>query len=64
MGWEALDAWGHAERIEKQTGGFSNDVWSVRIGEQQCIARLGSRSEEDLAWEAGLMSHLTENNIN
>ncbi len=63
MGWEALEAWGDAERIEKQTGGFSNDVWSVRIGDRQCIARLGTRSEADLEWEASLMRHLLDNDI-
>ena len=59
MGWDALSAWGEdAVRLEKLTGGVANDVWSVRIGRQRAVARLGRRSDADLAWEAALLQHL------
>ena len=59
MGWEALGQWGQdAVRLEKLTGGVANDVWSVRIGGQVAVARLGTRSDADLAWEAGLLQYL------
>ena len=59
MGWDALGQWGaDAERIERLAGGSSNDVWSVRVNGQLAVARLGKRSDADLAWEAGLLQHL------
>jgi Ser/Thr protein kinase RdoA (MazF antagonist) len=59
VGWDALKLWGEdATRVEKLTGGVANDVWSVRVGGQLAVARLGKRSDADLAWEAGLMQHL------
>lgn len=59
MGWDALGQWGtDAERIERLAGGSSNDVWSVRINGQLAVARLGKRSDADLAWEAALLQHL------
>ncbi|MDV4178778.1 phosphotransferase [Rhizobium brockwellii] len=59
MGWEALGQWGEdAVRIERLTGGVANDVWSVRIHGQIAVARLGSRSDADLAWEAELIQYL------
>ncbi|UXN72654.1 phosphotransferase [Devosia sp. A8/3-2] len=59
MGWDALGQWGAgAERIERLAGGSSNDVWSVRINGQLAVARLGKRSDEDLAWEGALLRHL------
>lgn len=59
MGWDALKLWGEdATRVEKLTGGVANDVWSVRIGGEVAVGRLGKRSDADLAWEAGLMQHL------
>ncbi|HEY4202081.1 MAG TPA: phosphotransferase [Devosiaceae bacterium] len=59
MGWEALALWGeNAQRIAPLAGGAANDVWSVRIGGQMAVARLGTRSDADLAWEAGLLQHL------
>ncbi|MFD9902479.1 phosphotransferase [Mesorhizobium sp. NPDC059025] len=57
MGWEALQLW-DATRIEALSGGVANDVWSVRVGGALAVARLGSRSDADLAWEAGLLQHL------
>ncbi|TAX54701.1 phosphotransferase enzyme family protein [Rhizobium leguminosarum] len=59
MGWEALGQWGEdAVRIERLTGGVANDVWSVRVHGQITVARLGSRSDADLAWEAELIQYL------
>lgn len=57
MGWEALQLW-DGTRIEALSGGVANDVWSVRVGGALAVARLGSRSDADLAWEAGLLQHL------
>ncbi|MBY5760467.1 phosphotransferase [Rhizobium leguminosarum] len=59
MGWEALGQWGEdAVRIARLTGGVANDVWSARVHGQLAVARLGSRSDADLAWEAELLQHL------
>ena len=59
MGWEALEQWGHdAARIEPLTGGIANDVWSVRVNGRLAVARLGTRSDADLAWETALLQHL------
>ena len=59
MGWEALGQWGKdAARIEPLAGGVANDVWSVRVHGRLAVARLGSRSDADLAWETELVQHL------
>ena len=59
MSWAALRQWGEdATRIEKLTGGVANDVWSVRIRGHRAVARLGKRSDADLAWETELLQHL------
>ena len=59
MGWEALEQWGHdATRIEPLAGGVANDVWSVRVNGRLVVARLGTRSDADLAWETALLQHL------
>ena len=59
MGWEALELWGEdATRIERLTGGTANDIWSVRVRGKRAVGRLGTRSDADLAWEAGLLQHL------
>lgn len=59
MGWEALGRWGkEARRVERLTGGVANDVWSVQIGGQLAVARLGTRSDADLDWETRLMLFL------
>lgn len=64
MSWDALSAWGEdATRIEPLTGGTSNDVWSVRINGRRAVARLGKRSDADLAWEANLLQHLDRNGL-
>ena len=64
MGWEALRLWGDdATRVARLTGGTVNDVWSVRIGGQLAVARLGTRSDADLAWEAALLHHLDANGM-
>src|SRR5690349_19778016 len=64
MGWEALTQWGEdAVRIEPLKGGVANDVWSVRVGGQLAVARLGNRSEADLAWEIDLLRHLDSNGM-
>lgn len=59
MGWDALARWGDdVERIERQTDGVANEVWLVRVAGRRAVARLGSRSDADLAWETDLMRHL------
>ncbi|MFZ4657641.1 MAG: phosphotransferase enzyme family protein [Caldilineaceae bacterium] len=59
MGWEALAQWGDdVARIERLAGGVANDVWSVRVNGQLAVARRGSRSDADLAWETALLQHL------
>ena len=59
MEWEALEQWGHdAARIEPLPGGVANDVWSVRVKGHLAVGRLGSRSDDDLAWETELLQHL------
>ncbi len=59
MGWDALRHWGRdAGRVEPLAGGVANDVWLVRMGGQRAVARLGRRSDADLAWEVALLRHL------
>ena len=59
MGWEALEQWGgDIARIAPLSGGVANDVWSVRVDGQLAVARLGARSDADLAWEIELLRHL------
>lgn len=59
VGWEALRQWGEdATRIERLAGGVANDVWSVHVQGRLAVARLGTRSDADLAWEAGLLHSL------
>lgn len=65
MGWEALEHWGRdATRLERFTGGVANQVWSVRVGGRRAVARLGSRSDADLAWETELLVHLDREGLN
>jgi Ser/Thr protein kinase RdoA (MazF antagonist) len=66
VGWDALSLWGDATRVERLTGGSANDVWSVRINGRLAVGRLGrigSRSDDDLAWEASLLQHLDRNGL-
>ncbi len=64
MGWEALRHWGEGTvRLERLTGGIANEVWSVEVGGRLAVARLGTRSDADLAWEAGLLQHLDREGI-
>jgi Ser/Thr protein kinase RdoA (MazF antagonist) len=59
MGWEALRQWGDdVTRVEKLAGGVANQVWSVRVNGQLAVARLGARSNADLAWETDLLRRL------
>lgn len=59
VGWEALRLWGEdAARVAPLAGGVANDVWSVRIGGQLAVGRLGTRSDADLTWETELLKHL------
>ncbi len=59
VGWDALARWGDdAERVERMTDGVANEVWLVRVGGRRAVARLGSRSDADLAWETDLMRAL------
>lgn len=57
--WDALGLWGDGvRRIERLSGGVANDVWSVQVRGQLAVARRGTRSDADLAWETSLMRHL------
>jgi len=59
MGWEALEQWGDdVVRMAPLAGGVANQVWSVRVGGQLAVGRLGTRSDADLAWETDLLRHL------
>ena len=59
QGWETLKQWGgNVTRIEQLAGGVANDVWSVRVDGQLAVARLGARSDADLAWETELLQYL------
>jgi Ser/Thr protein kinase RdoA (MazF antagonist) len=59
VGWEALGRWGDdVERVERFGTGVANEVWSVRVDGRRAVARLGTRSDADLAWETGLLRHL------
>ncbi len=65
MGWEALNQWGDdAVRIERFTDGVANDVWGVRVNDRVAVARLGSRSDADLAWETELLRYLDGQGMN
>jgi len=58
-GWETLKQWGdNVTRIEQLSGGVANDVWSVRVNGKLAVARLGTRSDADLAWETELLQYL------
>jgi len=62
--WEALKHWGKSvSRVERLTGGVANDVWSVRINGQLAVGRLGTRSDEDLAWETELIRYLARHGL-
>ena len=57
--WKVLKQWGDdVARIERLAGGVANDVWSVRVNGHLAVARLGARSDADLAWETELLQHL------
>jgi Ser/Thr protein kinase RdoA (MazF antagonist) len=60
VGWDALARWGDdVVRSERLTGGAGvNGVWSVRVNGHLAVARLGHRSDADLAWETDLLRHL------
>jgi Ser/Thr protein kinase RdoA (MazF antagonist) len=59
MGWEVLEQWGDdVARVAPLTGGVANQVWTVRVKAQLAVARLGTRSDADLAWETDLLRHL------
>jgi Ser/Thr protein kinase RdoA (MazF antagonist) len=59
-----LGLWGEdAARLERLTGGVANDVWSVRVDGRLAVGRLGTRSDADLAWEAGLLQHLARQGL-
>src|ERR671932_1242337 len=59
VGWEALEQWGDdVVRIEPLAGVVANDVWTVRVNGHRAVARLGRRSDADLAWETALLERL------
>jgi Ser/Thr protein kinase RdoA (MazF antagonist) len=62
--WKTLKQWGNnVARIEKLVGGAANDVWSVRVNGQLAVARLGTRSDADLAWETELLQYLNREGL-
>ncbi len=62
--WEILKLWGeNLTPISRLTGGVANNVWSVQIGGELAICRLGSRSDADLAWETDLLQKLNQHGI-
>lgn len=62
--WEALKQWGEdVVRLKRLSGGVANDVWSVRIRGNIAVARLGTRSDADLAWETKLLQYLDRNGL-
>lgn len=64
MKWETLKHWGdNVTRLERLTGGIANDVWSVRVDGRLAVARLGTRGDADLAWEADLLQHLARSGL-
>ena len=64
MGWEALEQWGDdVVRLEPLAGGVANNVWSVRVGGNLAVGRLGTRSDADLAWETELLQHLDRHGL-
>jgi Ser/Thr protein kinase RdoA (MazF antagonist) len=59
VGWEALEQWGDdVARLERCESGVANEVWTVRVDGHLAVARLGTRSDADLAWETDLLRHL------
>src|ERR1700744_2849934 len=60
VGWEALGQWGDdVVRGEPLTGGAGvNEGRGVRVSGRRAVARLGQRSDADLAWETGLLRYL------
>jgi Ser/Thr protein kinase RdoA (MazF antagonist) len=64
VGWETLGLWGDDScRVEPLAGGVANDVWSVRVNGRLAVGRLGTRSDADLAWETGLLQHLSREGL-
>jgi Ser/Thr protein kinase RdoA (MazF antagonist) len=57
--WKTLKLWGDGVTcIERLTEGVANDVCSVRVNGRLAVARLGTRSDADLAWESELLQYL------
>lgn len=62
--WVTLKQWGdNITRIERLSGGVANDVWSVNVNGQLAVARLGTRSDADLAWETELLQYLVREGL-
>lgn len=62
--WKTLKQWGdNVTRIDRLTGGVANDVWSVHVNGQLAVARLGARSDADLAWETDLLQYLNREGL-
>lgn len=63
-GWDTLKQWGKdAVRLEPLSGGVANGVWRVSIQGCVAVARLGTRSDADLAWETKLLQYLDRNGL-
>jgi Ser/Thr protein kinase RdoA (MazF antagonist) len=57
--WKTLKQWGdNVVRIERFAKGVANEVWSVLVNGHLAVARLGARSDADLAWETELLQYL------
>jgi Ser/Thr protein kinase RdoA (MazF antagonist) len=41
----------------------ANDVWSVRVSGRLAVGRLGTRSDDDLAWETNLVQYLGDQGL-
>lgn len=64
MSWEALKLWDKdAKRIKRFADGVANEVWAVTVHGKKAVARLGTRSDEDLRWETELLQFLGQNGI-
>jgi Ser/Thr protein kinase RdoA (MazF antagonist) len=62
--WQTLKQWGNdVTRIEQLAGGVANDVWSVCVNGHLAVARLGARSDADLAWETELLQYLNREGL-
>lgn len=53
-----LDNWGAVELLEPASGGYANEVWFARIGDDECVVRAPKRPQEALQWEIDLLARV------